>query len=48
MLRIAFLLLVLANAGYYLWSHGQLQALGLAPRPRPSPNAWPSRCAPRR
>ena len=31
MLRIAFLLLVLANAGYYLWSHGQLQALGLAP-----------------
>ena len=31
MLRIVFLLLLLANAGYYLWSHGHLAGLGLAP-----------------
>ena len=31
MLRIVFLLLVLANAGYYLWSHGHLAGMGLAP-----------------
>lgn len=37
MLRIAFLLLVLANAGYYLWSHGQLQALGMAPPSQTEP-----------
>jgi len=37
MLRIAFLLLVLANAGYYLWNHGQLQALGLAPPSQTEP-----------
>lgn len=37
MLRIAFLLLVLANAGYYLWSHGQLVALGLAPPSQAEP-----------
>lgn len=37
MLRIAFLLLVLANAGYYLWSHGQLQSLGLAPPSQTEP-----------
>ncbi|MFD2753727.1 sporulation protein [Comamonas terrae] len=37
MLRIAFLLLVLANAGYYLWSHGQLAAWGLAPATQSEP-----------
>lgn len=37
MLRIAFLLLVLANAGYYLWSHGQLAALGLTPTAQAEP-----------
>lgn len=31
MLRIAFLLLLLANAGYYLWSHGHLAGIGMAP-----------------
>lgn len=31
MLRLAVLLLLLANAGYYAWSHGLLQGLGLAP-----------------
>jgi hypothetical protein len=37
MLRIAFLLLVLANAGYYLWGHGHLSALGLAPAVQSEP-----------
>ncbi|CAB5723021.1 Uncharacterised protein [Delftia tsuruhatensis] len=37
MLRIAFLLLVLANAGYYLWGHGHLEALGLAPARQSEP-----------
>jgi hypothetical protein len=31
MLRLIVLLLLLLNAGYYAWSHGGLQALGLAP-----------------
>lgn len=31
MLRLIILLLLLLNAGYYAWSHGLLQALGLAP-----------------
>ena len=31
MLRLAVLLLLLANAGYYAWSQGLLQGLGLAP-----------------
>lgn len=31
MLRLAVLLLLLANAGYYAWSHGLLQGMGLAP-----------------
>ena len=37
MLRIAFLLLLLANAGYYLWSHGKLAAIGLAPSAQAEP-----------
>jgi hypothetical protein len=31
MLRLSVLLLVLANAGYYAWSHGMLAAYGFAP-----------------
>lgn len=31
MLRVAFLLLLLANGAYFGWSHGWLAALGLAP-----------------
>ena len=31
MLRATLLLLVLANAGFYAWSHGWLQAAGLGP-----------------
>ncbi|WP_311223194.1 MULTISPECIES: SPOR domain-containing protein [unclassified Acidovorax] len=31
MLRIAFLVLLLANAGYYAWSAGLLRSVGLAP-----------------
>jgi hypothetical protein len=31
MLRLAVLVLLLANAGYYAWSHGLLRGLGLAP-----------------
>ncbi|MBS0508328.1 MAG: SPOR domain-containing protein [Proteobacteria bacterium] len=31
MLRLALALLLLANAGYYAWSQGLLQGLGLAP-----------------
>ncbi|GGH52352.1 hypothetical protein GCM10010975_06870 [Comamonas phosphati] len=37
MLRLAFLLLVLANAGYYLWGHGHLAGLGLAPAVQSEP-----------
>ncbi|WP_027016975.1 SPOR domain-containing protein [Comamonas composti] len=37
MLRITFLLLVLANAGYYFWSHGHLAGLGLAPQSQNEP-----------
>jgi hypothetical protein len=31
MLRVAVLLLLLANAGYFAWSQGLLRAWGLAP-----------------
>lgn len=37
MLRLAFLLLAMANAGYYLWSHGHLTTLGLAPATQSEP-----------
>ena len=37
MLRIVFLLLVLANAGYYLWSHGHMAGMGLAPTVQSEP-----------
>ena len=31
MLRLTAIVLLLANIGYFLWAHGQLQALGLRP-----------------
>lgn len=37
MLRIIFLLLLLGNAGYYLWSHGYLAGMGLAPELQSEP-----------
>lgn len=37
MLRIAALLLVLANGLYYAWAHGALQSWGLAPVPQSEP-----------
>lgn len=37
MLRIIFLLLVLGNAGYYLWSQGHLAGMGLAPQVQSEP-----------
>ena len=37
MLRIIFLLLLLGNAGYYMWSHGYLAGMGLAPELQSEP-----------
>ena len=37
MLRLLVLLLVLANAGYYAWSHGLLAAYGFAPTSQTEP-----------
>ncbi|MDE2415801.1 MAG: SPOR domain-containing protein [Comamonadaceae bacterium] len=37
MLRLAVVLLLLANAGYYAWSHGQLQGLGMGPASESEP-----------
>ena len=37
MLRIVFLLLLLGNAGYYMWSHGYLASLGLQPAVQAEP-----------
>ncbi|MDR0214728.1 MAG: SPOR domain-containing protein [Comamonas sp.] len=37
MLRIVFLLLLLGNAGYYMWSHGYLASLGLQPSVQSEP-----------
>ena len=37
MLRIIFLLLLLGNAGYYMWSHGYLASMGLAPEVQSEP-----------
>ena len=37
MLRIVFLLLLLGNAGYYMWSHGYLASMGLAPEVQSEP-----------
>ena len=38
MLRLAVLLLVLANAGYFAWSQGLLRAWGLAPAQQSEPH----------
>jgi hypothetical protein len=37
MLRLMVILLILANAAYYAWSHGHLAVLGLAPVPQTEP-----------
>ena len=37
MLRIAFALLMVANVGYYLWNHGHLAGVGLAPMAQTEP-----------
>lgn len=37
MLRIVFVLLLLGNAGYYMWSHGYLASMGLAPEVQSEP-----------
>lgn len=37
MLRIVFLLLLLGNAGYYMWSHGYLASVGMAPEVQSEP-----------
>ena len=37
MLRIVFLLLLLGNAGYYMWSHGYLASMGLQPAVQSEP-----------
>lgn len=37
MLRLVILLLVLANAGYFIWTQGYLAALGLAPTEQTEP-----------
>ena len=37
MLRLLVLLLVLANAGYYAWSHGMLAAYGFSPMTQAEP-----------
>ena len=37
MLRLTVLLLILANAGYYAWSHGLLAAYGFAPTTQTEP-----------
>ena len=37
MLSIIFLLLLLGNAGYYMWSHGYLASMGLAPEVQSEP-----------
>lgn len=37
MLRLLLLVLLLANGAYFVWSHGLLQAYGLAPAPHREP-----------
>ena len=40
MLRLAVIVLLLANAGYYAWSHGWLRSWGLAPVEQSEPVAY--------
>lgn len=46
MLRIAILFLVLANAGYYAWSHGMLRELGMGPTVQEEPYRTQQQIAP--
>ena len=46
MLRLAVLLLLLANAGYYAWSHDLLQAWGLGPASQAEPQRLQQQIAP--
>lgn len=48
MLRIAVLLLLLANAGYYAWSQGMLHDWGLAPAVTGEPERLAQQIAPQR
>jgi hypothetical protein len=46
MLRWALILLVLANVGYFAWSHGHLDSLGLAPVEQREPQRLTKQVAP--
>ncbi|QEA12865.1 SPOR domain-containing protein [Comamonas flocculans] len=46
MLRLAVLVLLLANLGYYAWSSGQLQPWGLAPQSEGEPERLQRQIAP--
>jgi hypothetical protein len=46
MLRLIVILLILANAAYYAWSHGQLAVLGLAPVPQTEPGRMAAQIKP--
>lgn len=46
MLRWAIILLVLANGGYFAWSHGHLDSLGLAPVEQREPQRLTQQVAP--
>ena len=46
MLRLAVVLLLLANAGYYAWSQGLLRGWGLAPVDESEPQRMEQQIAP--
>jgi len=46
MLRLAVVLLLLANAGYYAWSHGLLRSWGMAPAESGEPQRLAQQIAP--
>lgn len=46
MLRIAVLILLLANAGYYAWAQGWLRAWGLAPQEQSEPERMANQIRP--
>ena len=48
MLRLLVLALILANAGYYAYSHGHLAAYGFAPATQTEPQRMTSKSSPRR
>jgi hypothetical protein len=45
-LRLIVIFLLLANAAYYAWSHGQLAVLGLAPAPQTEPGRMAAQIKP--